>query len=52
MLGYEAGLLSLLPLLDRLECPSERELTIRLQGLEVGGVRFLSGTLRLHPEAP
>ncbi|MEM3086424.1 MAG: hypothetical protein QXO51_05485 [Halobacteria archaeon] len=48
MLSYGAGVLALVPLLERLDCKEEGTVTLRLKDLELGGVRFLSGAVRLQ----
>lgn len=51
MLGYDASLLALLPLLERLDCPEGgQQLTLRLEGLGMGDIRFISGEVRLRPD--
>lgn len=51
MLGYDAGVLALVPLLERLDCKEEGTVTLRLKDLELGGVRFLSGVVRFQADA-
>ncbi len=50
MLGYASGAFSLLSLLDRVEWTSERELDLRMKGLELGEMRFLSGVVKFRME--
>ncbi len=49
MFGYEAGPFSLVPLLERLDYKKGESLTLRMEGLELGELKFLSGTVRLQP---
>jgi hypothetical protein len=51
MLAYEIGMMSLLPILERVDCPTEREVTLRMENLDLGGVHFLSGVVRLRTVA-
>ena len=53
MLGYDVGLLALFPLLERLESRDGASVTLRLKDLQLGDLRFLSGTVRFEAdEAP
>ncbi len=48
MMGYDVGLLALVPLLERLDCRDANSMTLRLKDLQLGDLRFLSGTVRLE----
>lgn len=53
MLGYDVGLLALFPLLERFESRDGTSVTLRLKDLQLGDLRFLSGTVRFDAdEAP
>lgn len=52
MMGYDVGLLALVPLLERLECRDAESVTLRLKDLQLGDLRFLSGTVELRAGNP
>lgn len=50
MMNYDVGLLALVPLLERFEFQEKGSVAFRLKNLEMGGIRFFSGVVRLQAD--